>query len=81
MYRTILVPFSFDCGNVLINSVLKKKFFFSDAGSVFRSSYAAFMFTHRSGSLEPAARVQIPVTFNPMNVGLYTQHWEIEVSR
>jgi len=48
------------------------------SGDLFRCSYAAFVFSRTSGTLESGACIQVPVTFNPMNVGLYTQHWEIE---
>ncbi|XP_078489393.1 centrosomal protein of 192 kDa [Ciona intestinalis] len=48
------------------------------SGDVFRSTYAVFVFSQTSGQLEVGARVQIPVTFNPMHGGLYSQHWELE---
>ena len=59
--------------------MLPTKISVADPGSIFRSTYASFIFSHKSGLLEAGARVHIPVTFNPMNVGMYSQHWEIEV--
>ncbi|CAK8686434.1 unnamed protein product [Clavelina lepadiformis] len=50
----------------------------ADSGKIFRSTYAAFVFSHKSGQLEPGASAQIPVTFNPFNVGTYSQHWELQ---
>lgn len=50
-------------------------------GNLYRSSYAAFVFSHTSGLLEPGAKVRIPVSFNPMSEGSYSQFWDLEVSQ
>ncbi|XP_077973941.1 uncharacterized protein LOC120347828 [Styela clava] len=47
-------------------------------GDLYRSTYAAFVFSHTSGLLEPGAKVRIPVTFNPMSEGNYSQFWDLE---
>lgn len=47
-------------------------------GDLYRTTYAAFIFSHTSGLLETGVKVRIPVTFSPVSEGQYSQFWDLE---